>query len=460
MSSDGGALFLREIDSELGILQSISGRLVDPRNPYFTKYSLGDLLRTRLLLIAMGYPDQDDADLLRSDPAIAAAACPRRGVGAIGQPLASQPTMSRLTDYLSHHRNRRELRDGLLNTAVRSFSLRRRHRHRYATLDLDSTDIKTHGAQQGGTYNGYFKHTCYHPLIATVHETGDLVGAWLRRGNAASSRGATEFALPIVDRLRGTVAQMIDIRGDAAFATPRFMTALDERGIRYVFRLKRNARLNQLAAPFLTRPVGRPPNHRREWYHELEYRAASWEAPRRVVLVVIDDPNKRFMGQVDLEYFFFVTSHAEELMPAQALVEFYRQRGTMETWIGEFKRDVGPRLSSPNFVENQATFSLFALAYQWLHLARVFTGFVDKRDCRPTIGTFRLHLLKVATVFLVTGRHLTVRIMPEAHRIWSAALAKLDHSLKHLTAATGTPPAIHPSSSSPIPAAASPPTPP
>ena len=434
LSSDGGAILLRDFESRLGCIDDLAARLVDPRNPVFCTYTLAALIRTRLLLIGLGYQDQNDADALRHDPAMAAAASSSRGAGVLDQALPSQPTMSRLIDILSSHHNRRVLMEAPLDLALRAFPLRRDHRHRYLTLDFDSTDLETHGHQQGANYNGHYEHTCYHPLIATVFETQDMVGAWLRKGNASSQRGAAEFALPIVERLEREMGQVVDVRGDAAFAVPRFMDALDNRNVNYVFRIKRNARLDRLAQPYLVRPVGRPPQHRREWCHELTYQAEGWSTARRVVLVVVDDPADRYMGQLELRYFFLVTTHDATRMPAETLLDFYRQRGTMETWIGEFKRDVAPRLSSPTLAENQATFGLFALAYQLLHLARTFTDAVETRDARSSIATFRLRLLKVAAVFIRTGRHVVMRTVRHAHAVWTAAVAHLQSRLDRLTA--------------------------
>ena len=230
------------------------------------------------------------------------------------------------------------------------------------------------------------------------------------------------------------MGQVVDVRGDAAFAVPRFMDALDRRDVSYVFRLKRNPRLDRLAEPYLVRPVGRPPQHRREWCHELSYQAGGWNTARRVVLVVVDDPADRFMGQQDLRYFFLVTTHDASRMPAEDLLDFYRQRGTMETWIGEFKRDVSPRLSSPRLVENQATFGLFALAYQLLHLARIFTDAVEKRDARSSIATFRLRLLKVAAVFIPRARYIAMHTVALAHAIWVRTFGRLQRRLDRLTA--------------------------
>ena len=54
-------------------------RLVDPRQPHLLTYPLADLLRTLLVLFALGWRDQDDADALRLDPALRLAVAGTRG---------------------------------------------------------------------------------------------------------------------------------------------------------------------------------------------------------------------------------------------------------------------------------------------------------------------------------------------------------------------------------------------
>ena len=96
LSADTGALLLREIMERTGIVEWMTERLVDPRNPHTVSYPLADLLRTNLLLLGRGWRDQDDADRLRHDPSLRVANDTRRGAGRLEQDrvLASQPTMS------------------------------------------------------------------------------------------------------------------------------------------------------------------------------------------------------------------------------------------------------------------------------------------------------------------------------------------------------------------------------
>ena len=95
LSSDTGALLLREIMERTGIVEWMTERLVDPRNPHTVSYPLADLLQTSLLLLGQGWRDQDDAERLRDDPSFCVATDSRRGTASLGQDrlLPSQPTM-------------------------------------------------------------------------------------------------------------------------------------------------------------------------------------------------------------------------------------------------------------------------------------------------------------------------------------------------------------------------------
>ena len=93
VTSDAGALFLREVDRRTGIVDRVVGALREWRDPRYVVHELGDLVRQRIFQIALGYEDADDADMLRTDPALKAA-CERLPIS--GEDLASQPTLSRL----------------------------------------------------------------------------------------------------------------------------------------------------------------------------------------------------------------------------------------------------------------------------------------------------------------------------------------------------------------------------
>ena len=68
MSSDGGLLALREVEQRLAIASRLAGCIRDPRDPSRVIHGLDEIIRTRMLMIAAGYEDGNDADHLRRDP--------------------------------------------------------------------------------------------------------------------------------------------------------------------------------------------------------------------------------------------------------------------------------------------------------------------------------------------------------------------------------------------------------
>ena len=104
LTTNPGAVLLREMLDKLGLVPWLCSRLSDPRRPELITYPLSELLRTRLLLLAQGYQDQDDADFLRDDPSLLVSVSERRGLGPLqsgrveGSPsLQKNPPVARRT---------------------------------------------------------------------------------------------------------------------------------------------------------------------------------------------------------------------------------------------------------------------------------------------------------------------------------------------------------------------------
>ena len=95
LTSDAGVLVLAGIERRFGIAERLARCIEDPRSPERAHHSITEMIRFRMLLIAAGYPDANDGDALRTDPAL------RMALGRLpesesGVDLCSQPTMSRL----------------------------------------------------------------------------------------------------------------------------------------------------------------------------------------------------------------------------------------------------------------------------------------------------------------------------------------------------------------------------
>src|SRR5829696_5378522 len=67
LTSDGGLLWLSEVDSEMGLCEAISEGVPEWRTRK-ARHSLASLVRQRVFQIACGYEDQNDSDTLREDP--------------------------------------------------------------------------------------------------------------------------------------------------------------------------------------------------------------------------------------------------------------------------------------------------------------------------------------------------------------------------------------------------------
>jgi hypothetical protein len=93
LTSDAGILLLAAIEQRLKIAERLAACIEDPRDPERVRHGLAEMIRYRALLIAAGYPDGNDCDALKSDPAF------KMAVGRLpegGADLCSQPTISRL----------------------------------------------------------------------------------------------------------------------------------------------------------------------------------------------------------------------------------------------------------------------------------------------------------------------------------------------------------------------------
>ena len=383
LTSDGGLPWLAEAEAALGVCAAFAARVPEWRRGR-VRHTLETLVRQRVFQLACGYADQDDADTLRRDPLLKLV-CGRLPDG--DADLASQPTLSRLENAVDRHACER------LALALLDLYLQERERDGAPTrlvLDLDGTDDPTHGAQEGSAYHGYYRQHMYHPLLLFDGDTGQLIAAILRPGDAGASRGVLTLLRRLVPRLRARWPGVaIELRADSGFASPALYTYCEAEGLGYTIGLAGNARLQDLAAPQLAeaqrrhaaRAADDPPVR---LVGEGRYQADSWERERRVVVkteMLEKGPNVRFV----------VTSRADA--PAD-LYDWYVERGEPEGWSKDLKNGCqADRLSCHAFWANQFRLLLHAAAY-WL-LDTLRRWLVQAGAARRQLDTLRLELLKI-----------------------------------------------------------------
>ena len=427
-TSDSGALLLREALDSSGVIEALEDNLVDPRHPLRIRHSLASQIRTLVLQRAMGWIDLSDTDTLRRDPLWQLACSDARGMTPLVQDRPSQATLSRLLTCLGHNDNIDAVHEGLLRLVVwRLTSLKNGECPEQLTLDIDGLPIEVHGHQGGSAFHGLYGTHIYSPLVASLAETGDMVGGLLREGNAGPAENADTWIPHLVKRLNESTGAQVRVRIDAGFTDNDTLEALEERNIEYLGRLRSHKGLQKLAAPYLKRPRGRPPEQPREWCHDLEYQAGTWPTPRRVVLVVQERPDDLL-----LHAFFLVTNLGKFDWPPEKVLALYRKRGSAEAHMGEVKSALDVHLSSTDrgastvqdvMARNEVSLLLSLYAYQVLHGLRCLLV----RQTRQGWSLSRMHeqVLKVAATFSLHARRITVHLGDAADKWWPALLKGL-----------------------------------
>jgi hypothetical protein len=447
LTGDAGAVLVRELMGQLGIDTYLAERLEDARDQHVVTHPHVELVRTVLLLLSQGWRDVSDVDVLRDDPVMRLSVSERRSHAPLRTPeqgtmvadgLASQATLSRLLQALSSPQNLAVLEAAVSETATRRVRATNGGPLGHATIDVDSMGIEVHGQQDGSVYNSHFGCRAYHPIIASVAETGDLLAARLREGNVHTADGAPQFILDVIDRVEGSYANSVSVRMDAGFPSDPLLSGLEKRDVPYVCRIRKNAVLERMGEPLAVRPPGRPPNEPRTWSHELTYKAGSWSRERRVVLVVQERPEELF-----LHTFFLLTSWSAEDVPADELLELYRRRGKAEKHFGELVNVVSPALSCTNrpkslykgkqpkhraepcdpFAVNEARLLLGGLAYNLLHAGRALLEAITRSGW--SLKRFLQQVLKVPARVLLHARQITIAINELAARHWYRLLARI-----------------------------------
>ena len=122
------------------------------------------------------------------------------------------------------------------------------------------------------------------------------------------------------------------VRMDAGFPEPGLLEGLVSRSVPYIAPIHKNEVLNRMAQPYLTQSAGQsedePP---RVWFHELSYRAESWDRARRVVLVVVVVERP---GRLYPDHFWLLTSLNRKRCEARELLSTYRKRRKAERHMG------------------------------------------------------------------------------------------------------------------------------
>lgn len=421
LSSDGGVLFLRETEAQVGIIRRFVEALDDRRDPRYIDYSHEELLRQRIFQIACGYEDANDCNSLRCDPAFKAA-CERLPI--VGDDLASQPTMSRLENAPRRSELYR-MAEALLETFLASYN----QSPKALILDIDDTADEVHGAQQQSLFNGYYDAYCYLPLHIYEGQSGKLITSILRPGCRPSGPEIVSILKRVVGAMRRAWPNvLILLRGDGHFSTPEVQQWCEsqEPVVFYILGQSGNAVLKRQASGLLDQArslyrykqarARRKQEHRQQQqskakqdtsksqeryqtrseallkaklYTTFSYQAESWSKPRRIICKTeVSDEGENIR---------FVVTNLETPRNGWIYEMLYCGRGQMENYIKDHKLFLhSDRTSCHKFAANQFRVFLHSAAYVLMHTLRT-KGLRGTGWAKAQFNQMQIRLLKVAT---------------------------------------------------------------
>jgi hypothetical protein len=239
LSSEGGLLVLREVERRLGLADRLALCLKDPRAPEKVVHRLAEIIRFRMLMIAAGYEDGNDADTLRGDPMFKLALDRLPS----DEELCSQSTISRL-ENLPDVRALLRLGRALIEQYCASF----RQPPKRIVLDIDDTFDRVHGGQQLRLFNAFHDDYGFQPIVVFDGE-GRFVTAMLRPGKRPSGQEIRAFVRRLVGALRALWPNVeILLRADSHYASPQMFDWCRANRVDWVFGLAPNAALSRHVA--------------------------------------------------------------------------------------------------------------------------------------------------------------------------------------------------------------------
>jgi len=255
LTSDAGVLVLAEIDRRLGVSERLARCLEDPRDPQRIEPSFAEMIRFRALLIAAGYPDANDCDALRGDPAF------KMAVGRppeSGADLCSQPTISRLENLPGPVALKRMMA-AMVDLFCDSFA----EVPRRILLDIDDTEDRVHGGQQLSLFHAHYDSHCFLPIHIYEATTGKPVAMVLRHVIRA-----IRARWPRVD---------VVVRGDGHYGRREAMAWCERNRVAFIFGLAGNkVLLRQVVGLAEQAALGRVDGEAKKVRRYGEFRSAAY----------------------------------------------------------------------------------------------------------------------------------------------------------------------------------------
>ena len=307
--------------------------------------------------------------------------------------LASPSTLCRL-----ENRANRNTAVALHKVLIDNFIASYKQAPRRLILDVDATDDRVHGDQEGRFFHGYYDHYCFLPLYVFCGD--QLLVSYLRASKIDGAKHSWAILALLIKRLRQAWPKVeILVRADAGLCRWRMLRWFDRHGVDYVIGIAKNPRLHDQSLALRTLAQWRywMMGEKQRLFSEVRYAAQTWDTPRRVIVKAEHSArgsNPRFVVTN-------LTGNAQRIYD-----RIYCARGEMENRIKEQQLDLfADRTSCHTWWANQFRLLLSSLAYTLLETIRR-VALHGTALARAQCGTLRLKLLRIGAIVLRNTRRI------------------------------------------------------
>ena len=300
-------------------------------------------------------------------------------------------------------------------------------------IDIDSTICEVDGKHKHGAGYGYTKVLGYHPILATRADTGEVLHARMRKGQANTQRGARRFIDELVARVRRADATgEITVRIDAGFWSNDTITTLNRLDVRYTMAVRTNT--TSIAAAIATIDE--------EAWIDIDY-TADGQAQVAECAYTTGTGRRQITRRLVVRRTRLTDTHQQRLWPnwrhhafltdltadTVAVDRFHRHHAVVELAIRDLKEGAGlEHVPSGNFHANSAWLQCAVLAHNLIRWTTTLGGIGT--DQLVVARTVRTRLVAIPGRLVNRSGHTTLRL--PTHWPWATTFTNALDTLRLL----------------------------
>jgi Transposase DDE domain group 1 len=300
-------------------------------------------------------------------------------------------------------------------------------------IDIDSTICEVDGKHKHGAGYGYTKVLGYHPILATRADTGEVLHARMRKGQANTQRGARRFIDELVARVRRADATgEITVRVDAGFWSNDTITTLNRLDVRYTMAVRTNTTSIAAAIDAIDEEAWIDIDYTADGQAQVAECAYTTGTGRRQItrrLVVrrtrLTDTHQQRLWPNWRHHAFLTDLTADTV----AVDRFHRHHAVVELAIRDLKEGAGlEHVPSGNFHANSAWLQCAVLAHNLIRWTTTLGGIGT--DQLVVARTVRTRLVAIPGRLVNRSGHTTLRL--PTHWPWATTFTNALDTLRLL----------------------------